>query len=128
MGASLGIAMGAKLAQPEKTCVAFMGDGAFGMVGMDFETAVREEIPIIAIVSIFLVPITGVMLILVSRFALKPMVETLSEALRDSRQSEGISPWQFQELTEQIETLTAEVKRLQEAQEFDRELLGSGEE
>jgi acetolactate synthase-1/2/3 large subunit len=50
MGASLGIAMGAKLAQPEKTCVAFMGDGAFGMVGMDFETAVREEIPIIVIV------------------------------------------------------------------------------
>ena len=50
MGASLGIVMGAKLAQPEKTCVAFMGDGAFGMVGMDFETAVRENIPIIAIV------------------------------------------------------------------------------
>ncbi len=50
MGASLGITMGAKLAQPEKTCVAFMGDGAFGMVGMDFETAVREQIPIIAIV------------------------------------------------------------------------------
>jgi acetolactate synthase-1/2/3 large subunit len=50
MGASLGIAMGAKLARPEKTCVAFMGDGAFGMVGMDFETAVREQIPIIAIV------------------------------------------------------------------------------
>lgn len=50
MGASLGIAMGAKLAQPEKTCVAFMGDGSFGMVGMDFETAVREKIPIIVIV------------------------------------------------------------------------------
>jgi acetolactate synthase-1/2/3 large subunit len=42
--------MGAKLSRPEKTCVAFMGDGAFGMVGMDFETAVREEIPIIVIV------------------------------------------------------------------------------
>jgi thiamine pyrophosphate-dependent acetolactate synthase large subunit-like protein len=50
MGASLGFAMGAKLAQPKKTCVAFMGDGAFGMVGMDFETAVREKIPIIVIV------------------------------------------------------------------------------
>ena len=50
MGASLGIAMGAKLAKPEKTSVAFMGDGSFGMVGMDFETAVREEIPIIVIV------------------------------------------------------------------------------
>jgi thiamine pyrophosphate-dependent acetolactate synthase large subunit-like protein len=50
MGASLGIAMGAKLAQPGKTCVAFMGDGSFGMVGMDFETAIREKIPIIVIV------------------------------------------------------------------------------
>jgi acetolactate synthase I/II/III large subunit len=50
MGASLGITMGAKMAQPQKTCVAFMGDGAFGMVGMDFETAVRERIPIIVIV------------------------------------------------------------------------------
>lgn len=50
LGASLGIAMGAKLARPEKTCVAFMGDGAFGMVGMDFETAVREEIPVTVIV------------------------------------------------------------------------------
>jgi acetolactate synthase-1/2/3 large subunit len=50
MGASLGIIMGAKLSRPEKTCVAFMGDGAFGMVGMDFETAVREEIPIVVIV------------------------------------------------------------------------------
>jgi len=50
MGASMGFAMGAKLARPDKTCVAFMGDGAFGMVGMDFETAVREQIPIIVIV------------------------------------------------------------------------------
>ncbi len=50
MGASLGIVMGAKLAHPEKTCVAFMGDGAFGMVGIDFETAVREEIPVTVIV------------------------------------------------------------------------------
>jgi acetolactate synthase-1/2/3 large subunit len=27
-----------------------MGDAAFGMVGMDFETAVREKIPIITVV------------------------------------------------------------------------------
>ena len=50
LGQSLGLMMGAKLANPEKTCVAFMGDGAFGMVGMDFETAAREEIPILVIV------------------------------------------------------------------------------
>ncbi|HLB28392.1 MAG TPA: thiamine pyrophosphate-requiring protein [Dehalococcoidales bacterium] len=47
LGASLGFAMGAKLARPEKTCVSFLGNAAFGMVGMDFETAVRERIPIL---------------------------------------------------------------------------------
>jgi len=47
LGYSLGAAMGAKLAQPDKMVVNVMGDGAFGMVGMDFETAVREKIPIL---------------------------------------------------------------------------------
>jgi acetolactate synthase-1/2/3 large subunit len=41
--------MGAKLARPNKTVVSFLGNAAFGMVGMDFETAVREKIPILAI-------------------------------------------------------------------------------
>ncbi len=50
LGYSLGGAMGAKLAQPEKTVINVMGDGAFGMVGMDFETAVREKIPILTVV------------------------------------------------------------------------------
>jgi acetolactate synthase-1/2/3 large subunit len=49
LGASLGFAMGAKLARPEKTAVSFLGNAAFGMVGMDFETAVREKIPILVI-------------------------------------------------------------------------------
>ncbi|MFC1987893.1 thiamine pyrophosphate-requiring protein [Chloroflexota bacterium] len=49
LGAGLGFAMGAKLARPDKTVVNFMGDAAFGMVGMDFETAVRERIPILTI-------------------------------------------------------------------------------
>jgi acetolactate synthase-1/2/3 large subunit len=49
MGQSLGLIMGAKLAHPGKTCVHFTGDASFGMVGMDFETAVRERIPIITI-------------------------------------------------------------------------------
>jgi acetolactate synthase-1/2/3 large subunit len=49
LGQGLGLAMGAKLARPEKTCLNFMGDAAFGMVGMDFETAVRERIPIITV-------------------------------------------------------------------------------
>ncbi len=49
LGASLGFAMGAKLARPEKTAVSFLGNAAFGMVGMDFETAVRENIPILVV-------------------------------------------------------------------------------
>lgn len=49
LGSSLGFSMGAKLARPDKTCVSFMGDAAFGMVGMDFETAVREKIPVLTI-------------------------------------------------------------------------------
>ena len=47
LGFSLGATMGAKIAAPDKLAVNFMGDAAFGMVGMDVETAVREEIPIL---------------------------------------------------------------------------------
>jgi thiamine pyrophosphate-dependent acetolactate synthase large subunit-like protein len=46
----LGLTIGAKLAQPDKVCVNFMGDAAFGMVGLDFETAVRSNLPIITVV------------------------------------------------------------------------------
>ena len=50
LGYSLGLAMGAKLAAPEKLVINFMGDTAFGMVGLDVETAVRERIPITTVV------------------------------------------------------------------------------
>ncbi|MGH7769724.1 MAG: thiamine pyrophosphate-requiring protein [Candidatus Binatia bacterium] len=50
LGTGLGLIMGAKLAAPEKFCVNFMGDAAFGMTGLDFETAVRCGIPILTIV------------------------------------------------------------------------------
>jgi acetolactate synthase-1/2/3 large subunit len=50
LGTGLGLIMGAKLAQPEKFCVNFMGDAAFGMTGLDFETAVRSNIPICTVV------------------------------------------------------------------------------
>ena len=51
LGSSLGLILGAKLAAPEKLCVAFMGDAAFGMNAMDLETAVREHLPVLAIVT-----------------------------------------------------------------------------
>ena len=50
LGYGMGLAIGAKLAAPQKTVVNVMGDAAFGMGGMDLETAVREEIPIITVV------------------------------------------------------------------------------
>ena len=50
LGGGLGLIIGAKLAAPEKFCVNFMGDAAFGMTGLDFETAVRNDIPILTVV------------------------------------------------------------------------------
>ena len=49
LGYGLGLAMGAKLAQPEKLCINVWGDAAIGMTGMDFETCVRAKIPIMSI-------------------------------------------------------------------------------
>ena len=51
LGYGFGLAMGAKLAEPDKLAVNVMGDAAFGMVGLDFETAIRERIPILTIVN-----------------------------------------------------------------------------
>ena len=50
LGTGLGMALGAKLAQPDKTVVNIMGDLAFGTVGMEVETAVRERLPIITVI------------------------------------------------------------------------------
>jgi acetolactate synthase-1/2/3 large subunit len=50
LGYGLGLAMGAKLAAPEKLCINVMGDCSFGMTGMDIETASRNRIGIFTIV------------------------------------------------------------------------------
>jgi thiamine pyrophosphate-dependent acetolactate synthase large subunit-like protein len=49
LGYGLGLALGAKLAKPDKLCINVWGDAAIGFTGMDFETAVRERIPIMSI-------------------------------------------------------------------------------
>jgi acetolactate synthase-1/2/3 large subunit len=49
LGYGLGLAMGAKLAHPDRLCINVWGDAAIGFTGMDFETAVRERIPILSI-------------------------------------------------------------------------------
>lgn len=49
LGYGLGLAMGAKLSYPDRLCINVWGDAAIGFTGMDFETAVRERIPILSI-------------------------------------------------------------------------------
>lgn len=49
LGYGLGLAMGAKLAQPDKLCINVWGDAAIGFTGTDLETAAREQIPILSI-------------------------------------------------------------------------------
>jgi acetolactate synthase-1/2/3 large subunit len=50
LGYGLGLAMGAKLAAPEMQVINIMGDAAFGMAGLDLETACRASIPITTVV------------------------------------------------------------------------------
>lgn len=49
LGWGYGLMMGAKLAAPDKLTVNFMGDAAFGMVGMEVETAARERIGLLTL-------------------------------------------------------------------------------
>jgi acetolactate synthase I/II/III large subunit len=51
LGYGLGLAMGAKVAHPDKLCINWWGEAAIGMTGMDFETCVRCQIPIMSILS-----------------------------------------------------------------------------
>ena len=50
LGYGIPLMIGAKLAKPDKFCLNFMGDGAFGMSGLDIETSVRAGAPITTIV------------------------------------------------------------------------------
>lgn len=50
LGFGIPLMIGAKLAHPDKFCLNLMGDGAFGMSGMDLETSVRAGVPITTVV------------------------------------------------------------------------------
>jgi len=50
LGYGIPLMIGAKIADPSKFCMNFMGDLAFGHTGMDIETAVRAEVPITTVV------------------------------------------------------------------------------
>jgi acetolactate synthase-1/2/3 large subunit len=49
LGSSLGLALGAKVAAPDKLSVCFLGDAAFGQCGLELETAVRGKIPVLCV-------------------------------------------------------------------------------
>ena len=85
-----------------------------------------DLVGLLAVFSIFFIPITAGMFILTTRFALKPLVETLAKALRESGYAHPpeLLP-HIQELTDQVETLRSEVRELTEVQDFDRKLLGA---
>ena len=50
LGYGIPLMIGSKLAKPDKFCLNFMGDGAFGMSGLDIETSIRAGAPITTIV------------------------------------------------------------------------------
>ena len=50
LGFSIPLMIGVKLAFPERFCLNMMGDAAFGMSGLDIETAVRAGVPITTLV------------------------------------------------------------------------------
>ena len=51
IGVSLPFAMAAKLAHPDLPVVAVMGDGTFGFHMAEFDTAVRNDLPVIVVVG-----------------------------------------------------------------------------
>ncbi|MER5527316.1 thiamine pyrophosphate-requiring protein [Streptomyces sp. NPDC002677] len=51
LGSSLGLALGAKVAAPDKLSVCYLGDAAFGQCGLEIETAVRNKIPVLIVLT-----------------------------------------------------------------------------
>jgi acetolactate synthase-1/2/3 large subunit len=51
LGTGIPYGIAAKLARPDKVVVVLNGDGSFGFNAMEFDTAVRHEIPIVCIIN-----------------------------------------------------------------------------
>ncbi len=51
LGVGLPFALAAKLARPEKRVLALLGDGAFGISGIEMDTLVRHKLPLVAVVG-----------------------------------------------------------------------------
>lgn len=51
LGAGTGLALAAKLANRDKQVLLYYGDGTFGLNGMEFDTFVRHNLPIVSVIS-----------------------------------------------------------------------------
>lgn len=51
LGVGTGFAMAAKLAKRDKQVLIYFGDGSFGLNGMEFDTFVRHDLPVVAVIS-----------------------------------------------------------------------------
>ncbi|HEX2484497.1 MAG TPA: thiamine pyrophosphate-binding protein [Myxococcota bacterium] len=51
LGVGMPFALGARAARPDEPVFLFVGDGAFGFTAMEFESAVRQKLPIVVVVS-----------------------------------------------------------------------------
>jgi len=81
-------------------------------------------VPIFGIL-IVLVPITGLTAVLTLRLGGKPFVETLARELKGHGASSPQLERRLELLTEQVESLTSEVRELRSLRAFDQELLAT---
>jgi acetolactate synthase-1/2/3 large subunit len=51
LGAGTGFALAARLAHKDKQVLIYFGDGTFGLHGMEFDTFVRHNLPIVGVIS-----------------------------------------------------------------------------
>ncbi len=51
LGSGPGYALAAKLARPDRQVVLLQGDGAFGFSGMEWDTLVRHNIPVVSVIG-----------------------------------------------------------------------------
>ena len=86
-----------------------------------------NEVAMVLVTFIVLgIPILG----LTARFALKPIVDSIlrvREAFLEESRGLSVDPADVERLEAEVRELRQEVRRLTEAAEFDRKLLGSDE-
>lgn len=114
LGFSIPLMIGAKMARPDRMCVNLMGDGAFGMSGLDIETSARAEIPITTIVlnNGIMATYPGGFPTAREKYGVSRMQGNYS-ALADSLGAVGIeakTPQEFQSALTRAQTLNGEGK------------------